>query len=118
MRDRHDGCMTTYVSANELRASVPATAFRSAGDRAVTVVNSTGLQSLPVTLSVTNPAPSVTTYSPTSVSAGSGSFILAVQGNGFSQASDIYVDNTPIATQYISTTRIQATAERCHAFNS
>ena len=80
---------TTYISATELKAAVPASLAATGGSFAITVANPDGLTSgsnSPKVV-VDNPLPSITSLSPASVTAGSGAVNVVVTGAGFVQSS-------------------------------
>ncbi len=71
---------TSYVSATQLTATVPAAQLASGADLPVTVLNgslSSGTGT-PIKLEVDNPAPTVTSISPTSESTGAASPVVTV----------------------------------------
>ena len=92
----------TYVSASQL--TVANVAVPGAGTYAITVVNPTpgGGTSNPQTFTVIvapSPAPQISSISPTSVVAGSGSITLTVIGSGFNASSRlVYGNNIVIAS--------------------
>jgi hypothetical protein len=82
---------TTFVSATQLTAAIPAAAIATAGTAAVTVTNPSpgGGTSDPLTFTITatNPTPTITTISPTSAAAGGAAFTLTVNGTNFVASS-------------------------------
>ena len=75
---------TTYVSASQLTASVAASLIASQGTANVTVQNSGGTASSPLTFTINPPpAPSLSSLSPNSAAAGAPAFTLTVNGSGF-----------------------------------
>jgi len=60
-------------------------------------------------VSTTPAAPTISGLSPASVSAGSGTFILTVNGSGFTSADVVMWNGTALATTFISSTQLQAT---------
>ena len=80
---------TTYISATELKAAVPASLAATGGSFAITVANPDGLTSgsNSAKVVVDNPLPSITSLSPASVTAGSGAVNVVVTGAGFVQSS-------------------------------
>jgi hypothetical protein len=119
---------TTYVSATELTATIPAADLVSASPCAnVTVVNPAvvngqpagGGQTNPQCFSVYNPKPNPTGISPQSVTAGTGAVTLTVNGSGFVNSSTVQLTNSGLATTFVSsaqlTATIPATATACGA---
>lgn len=51
----------------------------------------------------------VTSVSPTSVTAGSGAYTMTVDGRGFSNTSTVLWNGNPLTTTYVSSTELQAT---------
>ena len=88
---------TTYLSSTQLTAEIPASAITSnlAGSTYVWVQNPApgGGQSNLVTFPLSNPAPTITSLSPPSVTAGSFSFSLTINGTGFGTCN-IYWNGT------------------------
>jgi hypothetical protein len=61
------------------------------------------------TVSATPAGPSISGISPSSVSAGSGTFILTVNGSGFTASDVVTWNGTALATTFVSSTVLQAT---------
>jgi hypothetical protein len=102
---------TSFVSAGELRTTVPATALGAAGDFPVAIRNPPpgGGLSAPVAFRVQYPAPSASSLSPATVAAGSGPTDVVVTGVGFFITSQVFFDGAPAATTYLDGTRVRAT---------
>jgi trimeric autotransporter adhesin len=99
---------TTYISATQLSATVPATQLASGAQLAVVVVNgsvSSGSGS-PVNLEVDNPAPTIAAVSPASEVTGASSPVLTVTGTGFVPTTVIDVNGTTRTTTFISSTQV------------
>jgi trimeric autotransporter adhesin len=108
---------TTFVSATQLTAAIPASLPASAGTVAVTVTNSIGSSSsLPFTLSTpATPlvAPTITSLSQTSAAAGSSALTLTVTGTNILPCSVLQWVNTgnvksTLPTTFVSTTQLTA----------
>lgn len=56
----------------------------------------------------TNPAPSLTSISPASITAGAAAFTLTVNGSNFINGSGILWNGTPIATTFVSASQLTA----------
>jgi hypothetical protein len=107
------GIATSYVSATQLLAAVPAAYLSGAGTLQVGVFNPTpggGFSPTTVTLAVgsLNPTPTLTTLAPPSVSAGSGAFTLSLSGSGFASGAQAFFGSTALATTYMSSVLAQA----------
>ena len=109
---------TTFVSATQLTAAIPAAQAAFPGTAAVTVTNSIGTSnSSPVTLSTPAAAlvaPSISALSQTSVAAGSPAITLTVTGTNLLPCSTVQWVNaanvaSPLSTMYVSATQLSAT---------
>jgi hypothetical protein len=103
---------TTYISSTQLSTAVT-TADIAAGQNAViTVVNPApgGGASAEVSFPVNTSAPSVLSLSPSSDAAGSGGFVLTVNGSGFLPGSTVQWNGSygqpPISTTYVSASQL------------
>ena len=101
---------TTFDSATQLHATVPAADVASAGTITVGVTNpdKSASNTLPFTIN------SVTSFtliaiSPTAVAAGSPDFTLTAIGTGFVSGATITLNGTAIATTFDSATQLHAT---------
>jgi hypothetical protein len=103
---------TSYVSATQLTAQVPASDLSSAGTDNVAVVTPApgGGTSAALIFTVTsvNPAPTLSSLSPASILVGSGTFALTVNGSGFVAASVVHWNGTALPTTYVSATQLSA----------
>ncbi len=103
---------TTFVSAMQLTAVVPASNLTNVGSVNVTVVTPSpgggisGAQSFSVT--VTNPVPTVTGLSPASVAQGAAAFPMKVSGTNFVAASTVDWNGTPLATSFLGASQLTA----------
>lgn len=102
---------TTFVSAGELRTTIPAGALGAAGDFPVAIRNPPpgGGLSAPVAFRVQYPAPSASSLTPASAAVGSGPTDVVVNGVGFFITSQVTFDGAPAATTYLDGTRLRAT---------
>ena len=103
------GLVTTFVSGTQLTAIVPAANVAVAGTAQVTVKNSTGSASNPVTFTINNPVPTITSLNPNSYAAGCSSFSMTVNGTNFVSGSTVRWNGTALATTYVSSTQLTAT---------
>ncbi len=97
---------TTFVSANQLKAAVPANLVASAGSATVTVT-SAGATSLPANL-IINAALEIDTINPSMIQAGGNGFTLNVTGVGFAAGSTIQWNGTALTTTLISANEVTA----------
>jgi IPT/TIG domain len=98
---------TTFLSNSAVAADVPKAAVANAGQFAVIVANPDGSLSNQLMLTVAN-APAVNTISPSSVTAGSAAFTLAVQGSGFANNASVQSQGVPLATEFVNSTQLTA----------
>jgi hypothetical protein len=100
---------TTYVSATQLTATVPANRIAAGAYVTIRVVNpGSGGMSLPLTFTVNNPAPLVTGIAPSRIPARSIGFQLSVNGSGFSGNSEVRWNGTALSTTYVSGSQLTA----------
>jgi hypothetical protein len=100
---------TTFSSAAELQANIPASAIAVAGTPIVTVANPGGPASVVVTFTVNNPVPQESLLSPSSVPPGSGALTLDVTGSNFNTSSSVQINGAALPTTYVSATLLQTT---------
>ena len=104
---------TTYVSATQLTASIPAGDLTTAGTYNITVFNPTpgggtsNAQILTVT-ALNNPVPTTTGIAPTSKTVGDGAFTLTVNGTNFITPSVVRFNGADRTTTYVSATQLTA----------
>jgi len=101
---------TTFVSASQLTASIPATDLQAAGAYAVTVVNPApgGGASTAATFTVNNPAPAVSSLSPASATKGGAAFTLTVNGSNFVSGAVVTFNGQNRTTTFVSATQLTA----------
>ena len=105
---------TTYVSATQLTAPVPAANITTVGTASVTVFNTTpgGGTSSALTFTIgtvtTNPVPVATSLNPSSATAGGSAFTLTVTGSSFISSSAVKWNGTALTTTYTSATQLTA----------
>jgi YVTN family beta-propeller protein len=102
---------TTFVSATQLTASVPASDVVNSGTASVTVFNPAlgGGTSGALTFTINNPLPVISSMSPTSAVGGSASFTLTVNGSSFVSGSTVLWNSTARTTTFVSSTQLTAT---------
>ncbi|PYU21136.1 MAG: hypothetical protein DMG32_21320 [Acidobacteria bacterium] len=99
---------TTFVSSTQLTSTLTATDLATAGWLSITVATPGGGMSAPLTFTVNNPVPSLSSISPSSVSAGSPGFTLTLTGSNFVPNSVVQVNGASRATTFVSATQLTA----------
>ncbi|MCZ2151534.1 MAG: putative Ig domain-containing protein [Bryobacterales bacterium] len=101
---------TTFVSATQLTAIVPATLLAASGDFPVIVRNPDSQLSPPATFTVSPNAvpPQITTLTPSTVTPGGPAFTLAVQGSGFQSGAVVRWNGQDLTTIFVSATALTA----------
>src|SRR3989304_861169 len=102
---------TTFVSATQLTAAIPASDLTTAGTAQVTVFTPApgGGTSSAQPFTITNLAPALTTIAPTSAPVGSAGFTLTVTGTDFVLTSVVRWNGTDRTTTFVSATQLTAT---------
>ena len=103
---------TTFVSASQLTATVPASNITTAGTASVTVFTPLPgggtSNALTFTINSTNPLPALTSLAPNTATAGAGSFTMVANGSNFVTTSVIKWNGASLATTFISATQLSA----------
>ncbi len=104
---------TTFVSATQLAAAIPASDVATGGTANVTVFNPAnvsggGGSSNALSFTINNPIPALTTIAPTSAFAGSAALTLTVNGGGFVNGSVVRWNGDNRATTFVSGTQLTA----------
>lgn len=104
------GRATTFGSATQLTATIPASDIAVAGNLSITIINPApgGGTSPALTLTVNNPVPSISSVSPNPALAVASSYTLTVSGSGFVRGSVIQIDGASRTTTFVSSTQITA----------
>jgi hypothetical protein len=97
---------TSFVSATQLTAQVPASLIAAAGTANVTVVEN-GVTSASATFTI-GAEQVITSLSPDSATAGGPAFTLTVNGTGFTSAAVVQWNSTGLTTTFVSTTQLKA----------
>ncbi|MFN0108882.1 MAG: beta strand repeat-containing protein [Blastocatellia bacterium] len=110
---------TTLVSSSQLTAVVPAALISGGGSAPVVVFNPApgGGVSNAATFSINNPPATITSISPTTVSAGSPSFSLVVNGAGFVNGSVVKVNGVDRQTVFVNGNQLIATIPASDVLN-
>jgi hypothetical protein len=102
---------TTYVGPTVATATVPAALLLVPGAASVVVVQTTGgTTSGAASFLVTPPQPILTSASPNVATAGSGSLAISLSGVGFAPNSQARWNGAALATTYVSSSLLTATA--------
>lgn len=101
---------TTFVSATQVTATIPASDIATAGTATVTVFNPApgGGLSNGQTFTINNPAPTITSLVPSSTLAGGATFNLVVNGTGFVNGSTVRWNGSNRTTTFNSSTQLTA----------
>ena len=104
---------STFVSATQLTATVPASDLTTSGTAKLTVVTPApgGGSSSPINFAINpaaNPTPAITSLAPAQFTAGGSALTLTVAGTGFLSSSQILWNGTPRTTSFQSATTLTA----------
>ena len=99
---------TSFISAEDLTATVPASFTAAAGAHAVTVRNSDGKQSNSTTFEVVPPATVITSISPANAIAGGADIAMLVRGANFKNNATVIFDGEDLATTYKTSSELVA----------
>jgi hypothetical protein len=106
--------VATFTSGTQLQAQITAADIANSGSAVVSVTNpspgggNSGSAEFAIN-ATSNPVPALgSVLSPSSVSAGSGAFLLTLTGSNFIPASTIQWNGSALATSYLSETQLEA----------
>lgn len=99
---------TTFVSATQLKAAVPATNVASAGSAKIDVVQSGVRTSAQQTFTVTTVPPVISSISPASALVNAAAFTMTVNGTGFTPNSMVQWSGSALVTHVQSSTVLTA----------
>src|SRR5208282_5846338 len=99
---------TTFVSATQLSAAVPASLITSPGSASVTVQAPGGATSNSASFTITAAAPSLTSISPTTAVAGGAAFTLTLNGSNFVSGDSVLWNGSSLTTTFVSATQLSA----------
>lgn len=101
---------TTFVSATQLTAIIPAAAMASPHVGSVTITNPApgGGTSGALPLTIVSPVSLITTISPSQVLTGSAAFTLSITGSNFVGTSTVQLDGLNLVTGFVSATQLTA----------
>ncbi|MCU1257600.1 MAG: cell surface receptor domain protein [Bryobacterales bacterium] len=99
---------TTFVSATQLTATIPANLLATAGTATVTVVNPNAPPSNALTFTIRpRSVPlTITSLSPNSATAGSATLTLTVNGTGFANDAAVLWNSTSLVTTFVSASQL------------
>jgi hypothetical protein len=102
---------TSFVSATELRATIPSSKLATTGTLRISVGTAPpgGGASKELPFVVENPEPQITSLAPLSVIAGAGATPLSVRGRGFVAGAKVVFGTTDLATTLVSSEALEAT---------
>jgi hypothetical protein len=98
---------TTFVSAAQVTAAVPANLIASAGTASITVATTAGTSSAS-TFTVQSGTPTITGISPTSATAGGVGFTLTVNGSNFDSSAKVNWNGSALTTTFVNGTQVTA----------
>jgi len=101
---------TSFVSATQVTASIPASDLTTAGTSNITVTNPApgGGTSNAQTFTVNNLVPTTTNISPSTKTAGDAGFTLTVNGTNFVNTSTVNFNGSARNTTFVSATQVTA----------
>ncbi len=99
---------TTFVSATQLTAAVPAGDLTNAGTANVGVIIPGGNISNTVVFTIDNPVPTATSLSPASTTVGGSGFTLTVTGTNFVNGATVLWNGSSRTTTFVSATTLTA----------
>jgi trimeric autotransporter adhesin len=101
---------STFVSATEMQASLPAADLASGAASQITAANPApgGGASAALTFTVNNPVPAIKAISPANITAGAGATTLDITGTGFVPSSAIDWNGAALKTTFVSGTEVTA----------
>lgn len=104
---------TTFVNSTQLKATITAADLASVGTALVTVFTppAGGGESNTLTFTIKappNPVPVISSINPNTVGAGTGAFVLTVNGTGFVNGSVVQFNGANRATTFVSATQLTA----------
>jgi hypothetical protein len=99
---------TTFGSATQVTAAVPASSITQVGSAVVTLANPTGPASNSVVLAIVATPPTITSISPSTAVVGGPAFSMNVIGTGFLSGAAVSWNGTKLNTSFISATQLTA----------
>ncbi|KJU83948.1 cell surface receptor IPT/TIG domain-containing protein [Candidatus Magnetobacterium bavaricum] len=101
----------TAFTSSSITVTVPGTLLQTAGQYQVTVKNPApgGGDSNTVSFSVKNPAPVITSVTPSEAGVGSGDIVVTIAGSGFVSSSEVYFGDTVVSKTAFTSSSITVT---------
>ncbi len=99
---------TSFGSATQLTATVPASLLAQSGSATVLVTNPSQAQSNTATFTINPAAPTIASINPASATVGAAAFTLTVTGAGFLSGAVVNWNSTALATTFGSATQLTA----------
>ena len=99
---------TTFLNEYELNVELGAADLETGKNVEVTALNPDGGVSNALEFTISNPAPSLTSISPTTATAGGGGFTLTLLGSNFVPGSVVQWNGSAKTTTYVSDTELEA----------
>jgi hypothetical protein len=111
---------TTYLSAAELTASIPASDLIDAGTAKITVVNSGANSgtSTALTFSISGLAPAISSIAPFRATVGDPAVSVTVNGAHFESTSEVQWNGSALATTFVSSTQLTASVPASNLSNA
>jgi hypothetical protein len=101
---------TTWISAKQMTATIPASVATSAGTIQAFVRNPNSItNSTTVNVTVTNPRPAISSLSPSTLPIGTPVATVTINGTGFVSTSQVSLSGKAATTTYVSPTQLQVT---------
>ncbi len=98
---------TTFVSAAQVTAAVPANLIASAGTASITVSTAAGTSGASA-FTIQSGKPAITGFSPTSATAGAPAFALTVNGSNFDSSAKASWNGAALTTTFVSAVQVTA----------
>ena len=109
---------TTFVNSTQITAQVPAAYLSGTGYSFVDVANPGGIYSSALNFYVVALNPSISSPSPTSVTAKSNPTAISVNGANFMSGATVLWNGKPLSTTYVSATQLQVTPTAAQLANA
>jgi hypothetical protein len=105
----NSGITPSSITSTQIVATIPAVDITTAGTVNVTITNPAGGGTSNVQVfTINNPAPTETSLSPTSATAGGAAFTLTVNGTGFVSTSVVKFNGAAKTTTFVGATQLTA----------
>lgn len=105
---------TTFVSSSRVEAAIPASDLIVGKTVPIVVRNASGVLSNVLNFSVNNPAPTLSSIGPTTLSGGGTAATLTVTGTGFVSNATVRWNGAVVDTTYVGPTEVRASLTSSH----